>query len=225
MKVLVVEDSERLRKSLEIGLKKAGYAVDVSADGVDGAWRAETGEYDVVVLDLMLPQLDGLAILARLRKAQSPSRVLVLTAKDALADRVHGLQAGADDYLVKPFAFEELLARVQALCRRGYAPPTPLLEFGDLAIDLGRRVVTRNGAAIELTKREWMLLEYLALKKGEYVSRTEIESRIYDDGNEPMSNAVDVTVLRLRKKLDVTGQASPIRTQRGLGYRLETGDA
>jgi DNA-binding response OmpR family regulator len=223
VKVLVVEDSERLRKSLEIGLKKAGYAVDVSADGVDGAWRAETGAYDVIVLDLMLPRLDGLSVLARLRQAHSPSRVLLLTAKDALSDRVHGLQSGADDYLVKPFAFEELLARVQALCRRGYAPPAPVLALGDVTIDLGRRVVMRNGSAIELTKREWMLLEFLALKKGEYVSRTEIEARIYDEGSEPMSNAVDVTVLRLRKKLDVAGQVSPIRTQRGLGYRLDAG--
>jgi DNA-binding response OmpR family regulator len=222
MRVLLVEDSERLRSSLEIALRRAGYAVDSAAEGVDGMWRAESGAYDVIVLDLMLPGLDGLSLLARLRAARSSSRVLILTAKDSVDDRVKGLQAGADDYLVKPFALEELLARVQALCRRGYGAPTTVIELGDISIDITRKLVRRGTERIELTKREFMLLEYLALRRGEFVSRSEIEERIYDEGSEPLSNAVDTAVSRLRKKLDVVGQPSWIRTQRGLGYRLET---
>lgn len=222
MKVLLVEDSVRLRFALETGLRKAGFAVDVSADGVDGLWRAEQGAYDVIVLDLMLPGLDGMTLLARLRAKKSASRVLILTARDAVADRVSGLQTGADDYLVKPFAFDELVARIQVLCRRGYAPPGAVLEFDDLSIDVARKLVKRAGERIDLTKREFMLLEYLALRRGEYVSRGDIEERLYDEGSEPLSNAVDSTVSRLRKKLDVEGQASWISTLRGLGYRLGT---
>lgn len=221
MKVLLIEDSERLRTALETGLRKAGYAVDCSSEGVDGLWRAESGTYDVIVLDLMLPNLDGLTLLSRLRASKSLSRVLILTAKDTVADRVKGLQSGADDYLVKPFAFEEFLARVQSLCRRGYGAPTAAIEVGDLSIDVARKLVKRREERIDLTKREFMLLEYLALRRGEFVSRSEIEDRIYDEGSEPLSNAVDTTVSRLRKKLDVAGQPSWIRTQRGVGYRLE----
>jgi DNA-binding response OmpR family regulator len=221
MRILLVEDSERLRSQLEIALRRAGYAVDASGEGVDGLWRAESGSYDVIVLDLMLPRLDGLSVLARLRAAQSTSRVLVLTAKDSIADRVKGLQAGADDYLVKPFALEELLARVQSLCRRGYGTPSVVLTLGDISIDITRKVVRRGSETIDLTKREFMLLEYLALRRGEFVSRSEIEERIYDEGSEPLSNAVDTAVSRLRKKLDAPGRPSWIRTQRGLGYRLD----
>jgi DNA-binding response OmpR family regulator len=220
VKVLLVEDSERLRRSVGTGLRKAGYAVDSSADGVDGLWRAESGEYDVIVLDLMLPGLDGLSVLSKLRTIGSESRVLVLTAKDSIADRVRGLDAGADDYLVKPFAFDELLARVQALCRRGYGVKRNVVVIGDLEIDLSRRVIERAGVPIELTRKEFMLLEYLALRRGEYVQRTEIETRLYDEGSEPSSNAVDTAVSRLRRKLDLQGQPSIIRTQRGLGYAL-----
>jgi DNA-binding response OmpR family regulator len=221
MRILLVEDSERLRSQLEIALHRAGYAVDASSDGADGLWRAESGSYDVIVLDLMLPKMDGLAVLARLRAAHSHSRVLILTAKDSIADRVKGLQAGADDYLVKPFALEELLARVQSLCRRGYGTPSVMLKLGDISIDVTRKLVRRGTEPIELTKREYMLLEYLALRRGEFVSRSEIEDHIYDEGSEPLSNAVDTAVSRLRKKLDVEGRPSWIRTQRGLGYRVD----
>ncbi len=221
MRVLIVEDSERLRSQLEIALRRAGYAVDTSADGSDGLWRAESGAYDVIVLDLMLPKMDGLTLLTRLRATNSTSRVLILTAKDSVADRVNGLQSGSDDYLVKPFALEEFLARVQSLCRRGYGTASVVVSLGDISIDITRKLVRRGTEAIELTKREYMLLEYLALRRGEFVSRSEIEERIYDEGSEPLSNAVDTAVSRLRKKLDVSGRPSWIRTQRGLGYRLD----
>jgi DNA-binding response OmpR family regulator len=221
MKLLLVEDSVRLRRSLESGLRNAGYAVDSSADGRDGLWRAESNEYDVIILDWMLPELDGMAVLRELRKQESGARVLILTAKDAVADRVHGLESGADDYLVKPFAFDELLARVRALCRRGYGVASSEISIGDLAIDLKKKTVRRDGRVLDITRREFMLLEYLVLRRGELVSRAEIEGRLYDDASEPMSNVVDATVHRLRKKIESEGRPALIRTQRGLGYRLE----
>jgi DNA-binding response OmpR family regulator len=221
MKVLLIEDSPRLRESLETGLRHAGYALDASADGTEGLWRAQTGDYDVIILDWMLPGLDGLAVLESLRRNQSDARVLMLTAKDAVADRVRGFEAGADDYLVKPFAFDELLARVRALCRRGYRASSSAVEIGDLSIDLAKKTVRRGGRALDLTRREFMLLEYLVLRRGELVSRAEIESHLYDDSIEPMSNVVDSTVHRLRKKIEAEGRPALIRTQRGLGYMLE----
>jgi len=221
MKLLLVEDSLRLRQSLETGLRSAGFAVDASSDGRDGLWRAQTNEYDVIVLDWMLPGLDGLALLETLRKSSSEARVLLLTAKDAVADRVRGFDAGADDYLVKPFAFDELLARIRALCRRGYRATSNAIELGRLSIDLAKKSVCRDGRALDLTRREFMLLEYLVMRRGELVSRAEIESHLYDDTIEPMSNVVDSTVHRLRKKIEADGEPPIIRTQRGLGYRLE----
>jgi DNA-binding response OmpR family regulator len=221
MKVLLVEDSTLLQRSVGTGLKKAGYAVDVTGDGKEGLWYAESNQYDVIVLDLMLPGLDGLTLLRRLRAQGKDTHVLILTAKDTVSDRVRGLQTGADDYLIKPFAFEELLARVQALCRRGYGQKTPRLRIGDLEIDMAARTVTRAGDVIDLTAREYRLLEYLALRRGEVVSRSEIEEHIYGESVDPLSNVVDSTICVLRKKITPPGRAPLIVTKRGLGYVMD----
>ncbi len=221
MKLLLVEDSPRLQRSLAEGLRHAGYVLDITGDGAEGLWLAKSNGYDVIILDIMLPGLDGLAVLERLRAQGKETHVLMLTARDAVEDRVRGLQMGADDYLVKPFAFEELLARIQVLCRRGYGNKNPVIRAGDLELDQASRAVKRSGTAIELTAREYALLEYLALRRGQVVSRTEIETHIYDDQADPMSNVVDRTVCVLRRKLGRPGSAPLIHTRRGQGYLLE----
>jgi len=221
MRVLLIEDSARLQSSVGRGLRKAGYAVDVSGDGEDGLWLAESNEYDVIILDLMLPKLDGLTLLRRLREKQNGTHVLILTAKDTVENRVNGLQAGADDYLIKPFAFEELLARVQALCRRSYHRKNPKIVIGDLEIDTAARVATRKGKTIELTAREFRLLEYLAVRRSQVVSRSDIEAHIYPDAADLMSNTVDSAICILRKKLGLSGASTRIQTRRGLGYIIE----
>jgi DNA-binding response OmpR family regulator len=218
MRVLLVEDSERLQRSISTALKKSGYAVDVAGDGEEGLWLAESNDYDAIVLDIMLPKLDGLSLLKKLRAAAKNTHVLLLTAKDAVEDRVRGLEAGADDYLIKPFALEELLARVQALCRRNYGQKTNTVSVGPLHIDTLRKAAMVNGRETELSAREYNLLEYLARRRGQVVSRTEIESHIYDGQVDPMSNVVDSAICLLRKKL---GDASLIQTRRGLGYVLD----
>ena len=222
MHLLLIEDSIRLQSSVGRGLRKAGYAVDVTGDGEEGLWLAQSNRYDVIILDLMLPGIDGLTLLRRLRAKQNGTHVLILTAKDTLEDRVAGLQTGADDYLIKPFAFEELLARVQALCRRSYQRKNPKIEIGDLEIDTAARLLRRKGKPIDLTAREFMLLEYLALRRGQVVSRTEIEAHIYSDSTEVMSNVVDSAVCLLRKKITLPGTAPIIQTRRGMGYILES---
>lgn len=216
MRLLLVEDSKRLLRTLAGGLRKAGYCVDATEDGAEGLWYAETNDYDVIVLDLMLPSLDGLTVLRRLRK-QKNTHVLILTAKDTVSDRVEGLAQGADDYLVKPFAFEELLARIQALCRRSYQHKNPVVAIGRLEIDLAGKSARSGGKPLELSPREFMLLEYLTLRRGQLVTRTEIEQHIYDDQVQPMSNVVDSAICVLRKKI---GQPL-IHTRRGLGYMLK----
>lgn len=221
MRVLLIEDSEHLRLSLCTALRKAGYAVDAAADGEDGLWQATSNPYDVIVLDLMLPKLDGLTLLERLRRDGYTSHVLVLTAKTTVADRVRGLQSGADDYLVKPFALEEFLARVQALCRRQYGQKDRCVNIGDLEINTAACTVSRGGRSIDLTPREYRLLEYLARRMGEVVSRTDIWLHIYDEQTEPMSNAVDSAICTLRKKIDAPDAAPLLVTRRGLGYVLE----
>jgi DNA-binding response OmpR family regulator len=220
MRVLLVEDSPRLQKSVGKALRKSGYTVDISGDGEDGLWLAETNDYDAIILDIMLPKLDGLTLLRRLRKQGRQTGVLLLTAKDTVEDRVGGLQMGADDYLVKPFALDELLARVQVLCRRQYGHATNCLTVGDLEIDLNARTAARDGQPLELTAREFMLLEYLAQRQGQIVSRSEIETHIYNDGAELMSNAVDSAVCVLRRKLALPGRPPLIHTKRGMGYVL-----
>ena len=217
MRVLFVEDSESLRRSVRRALRHAGFAVDTAADGEEGFALAEMNDYDALVLDVMLPKLDGLTLLRRLRAAGKTTHVLLLTARDTVADRVEGLRLGADDYLVKPFALAELLARVEALCRRAYGAKSGALRIGPLALDLSARRLRRDGAEVELTAREWRLLEYLALRRGQVVPRAEIEAHIYDELVEPMSNVVDTAVYGLRRKIG----AEVIRTRRGLGYVLE----
>ena len=220
MRVLLVEDSKLLQRSVTTGLRKAGYAVDVTGDGAEGLWYAESSPYDVIILDLMLPGLDGLTILQRLRRQDCPTQVLVLTAKDTVEDRVRGLRTGADDYLIKPFALDELLARVQALCRRHYARKNPRVRIEDLEINTAARTVTRRGRPIELTAREYRLLEYLAARPGEVVSRTDIWAHVYDEHTEPMSNAVDSAICILRKKITPPGTTALLHTRRGMGYVL-----
>jgi len=221
MRVLVVEDSPRLQRTIGTALRKSGYAVDLAGDGEEGLWMAESHDYDVILLDIMLPKRDGLSVLGEMRQRGKETHVLLLTARDTVPDRVRGLRAGADDYLVKPFALEELLARVESLCRRAYGTKQALITVADLEIDtLGRRV-RRGGREIELSAREYLLLEYLARRRGQVVSRAEVEEHIYDEQVDPMSNVVDSAICCLRKKLAVGGDSSLIHTRRGLGYALE----
>ncbi|HSI34755.1 MAG: response regulator transcription factor [Phycisphaerae bacterium] len=220
MRVSVIEDSQRLRDAVCAGLRKSGYAVDGAGDGPVGLWYAESNEYDVIVLDLMLPGIDGLTLLKRLRDAGRDTHVLVLTARDTVEDRVRGLRSGADDYLVKPFAFDELLARVEALVRRRHSTKSPRLEVGGLVIDSAARTVMVDGRAVDLPPREYALLEYLAARRGAVVSRAEIEAHIYDDRAGPMSNVVDAAVYAVRRKVDPPGGESYIQTRRGAGYVL-----
>lgn len=218
MRILVVEDSARLQRSLGAALRHTGYAVDLCGDGEEGLWLATSNSYDAIILDIMLPKRDGLSLLAELRARGGRTHVLLLTARDTVADRVQGLRAGADDYLVKPFALEELLARVEALCRRAYGTSHPRLTVGDLSIDTVARTVVRGEHQVELTAREYQLIEYLARRAGHTVSRPEIEEHIYGGHADLMSNAVDSAVCSLRKKL---GGEPIIHTRRGLGYVLD----
>jgi len=220
MRVLLVEDSQILRDSLSTGLRQAGYAVDSAADGKAGLWSAQSNDYDVIVLDLMLPELDGLSLLQKIRAEGKEAQVLILTAKDAIADRVKGLREGADDYMVKPFAFEELLARVEALARRRHGVKNPRIQIGEVVLDTAARMVYRGSEAIELAPREYALLEYMALRQGQVVTRAEIEEHIYDDQVDPMSNVIDAAVYTLRKRIDAPGKSSIIQTRRGMGYTL-----
>jgi len=220
MRVLLIEDYAPLRKSVSQGLREAGFAVDAAADGAEGFWYARSNPYDVIILDLMLPQMDGLTILRRLRDAGNPAHILILTARDAVSDRVRGLELGADDYLVKPFAFAELLARVRALIRRRYDAKSPVLRVGDLEIDTAARVVRRAGRTIKLTAREYALLEFLALRAGQVVSRTDIWEHIYEFDSSAQSNVVDVYIGYLRRKLEQPGLPRLIHTRRGQGYVL-----
>lgn len=215
-----------LGEAISTGLRKSGYAVDVALDGRTGLWRAKSCDYDVIVLDIMLPAMDGLAVLGELRRAGRQSHVLMLTARDAIEDRVIGLRAGADDYLVKPFAFDELLARVEALVRRKHAAKNPLRVVGGLRVNTASRTVDRDGEILDLPARQYSLLELLVLNAGTVLSRSQIESHLYDSTSEPMSNVVDSTVYALRKRIDRPGEPSLIQTRRGLGYVLSLdGDA
>ena len=222
MRVLLIEDFEPLARSVAQGLRESGYAVDVAADGEEGLALAQASAYDAILLDLMVPKLDGLAVLRQLRAEGSTAAVGVITARDQVADRVGGLDLGADDYLVKPFAFAELLARLRAVIRRRYQTTSNVLRVGDLEIDAAARIVKRAGRTIGLSAREFGLLEYLALRRGQVVTRTEIWEHVYDFAAEPSSNVVDVYVGYLRRKLDdgEGGARRLLHTHRGLGYSL-----
>ncbi|HEX3763147.1 MAG TPA: response regulator transcription factor [Kofleriaceae bacterium] len=220
MRLLIIEDYAPLRESLARGLRDAGYAVDATGSGNDGLWYAENHPYDVVVLDIMLPGMSGFELLRRLRGAGNTTHVLVLTARDALADRIKGLDLGADDYLVKPFAFDELLARLRAMVRRRYDRVDPVIRIGDLEVDTRSRRARRGGRGLELSAREYALLEYLAHRAGQIVSRTELWDHAYDEAAEPGSNVLDVHISHLRKKIDDGQDHKLIHTRRGQGYVL-----
>jgi DNA-binding response OmpR family regulator len=224
MRVLVIEDFEPLRRSIVKGLERAGMAVDHTGQGNEGLWYGRSNPYDVIILDLMLPGMDGLTILRKLRAEGFKQHVLVLTAKDTVEDRVRGLDAGADDYLVKPFAFEELLARVRALIRRTYQAKSPSVRVGPLRLDTAKQRVWVGQRSADLSAREYALLEFLALRAGAVVSRTEIWEHVYDFHCESDSNVVDVYICYLRRKLDEPGRPSLIQTVRGRGYRLGDGE-
>jgi two-component system OmpR family response regulator len=216
MRVLAVEDEPDLLGSLLKALREDGYAVDGAPDGEEGLYKAESYDYDAVVLDIMLPGIDGWEVLRRLRKTKK-TPVLMLTARDAVRDRVRGLDSGADDYLVKPFELPELLARLRALIRRSASKAQPQLEIGDVTIDTAARKVSRQGQEVLLTAREYTLLEFLALHRDELVTRTMLYDHLFDENDDTLSNLLDVHVSNLRKKLG----HDFITTRRGHGYCIE----
>jgi two-component system OmpR family response regulator len=216
MRLLVVEDELDLLRALEKAFKEEGYAVDTASDGEDGLFKATSWDYDTIVLDLMLPKLDGGELLRRLRRIKT-TPVLVLTARDALPDRVKGLDTGADDYLVKPFERLELLARIRALVRRSAGQAAAVLEIGGVKIDMAARSVTKQGESINLTPREYALFEFLALHRGKIVTRTMLYDHLFDENEDSLSNLLDVHVSNLRKKLG----PDFIVTRRGQGYLID----
>ncbi|HEX9444441.1 MAG TPA: response regulator transcription factor [Candidatus Binatia bacterium] len=223
MRVLIAEDDEKIASFIAKGLKQAGFAVDHSADGEEGLYLATAHPYDVAVIDIMLPKLDGLSLIERLRRQKIDIPVIILSAKRSVDDRVKGLHAGSDDYMTKPFAFSELLARVQALIRRASKITEPArLSAGDLSVDLLTREVVRAGRKIELQPREFALLEYLMHHAGKVVSKSMIMEHVWSYDFDPQTNVVDVLVCRLRNKVDRDFEKKMIHTQRGVGYALKT---
>src|SRR3989440_10242688 len=220
MRILLIEDYKQLVRALKQGLEEEGFAVDTAPDGGEGGYKAETANYDVIVLDLMLPKGDGLSLLQRWRRAGLKTHVLVLTARGGIEDKVRGLDLGADDYLTKPFELEELLARLRALIRRGHQVKDPVLRIHDLEIDTSTRTAKRGGQAIHLTPREYALLQFLAFHRGKVVSRSMIWEHLYDEHDENTSNVVDVYIRYLRTKIDKGFDPPLILTRWGEGYML-----
>lgn len=221
MKLLVIEDSSRLRRSLEQGFKKAGFSVRLTGDGKDGLAMLDADEYDVVVLDLMLPGMPGLEVLQRLRREGRDTHVLILSAKDQVSDRIRALELGADDYLVKPFSFDELCARVNALVRRRYHAKNPRIVLGHVEIDTARKSVTVGGHVEHLTPSEYALLELLVLRRGRVTSQAQIVDHLYHSDQDVSSNVVEVLVSGLRKKIHRPDLPDVVTTRRGLGYIVE----
>ena len=221
MRLLLVEDSTRLRKSLGEGLRRSGFAVDSVADGKAGLHYALGADYDVMVLDLMLPELDGLAVLQQMREAGRNFPVLILSARDQLADRIRGLELGADDYLIKPFAFDELQARLQALIRRRYEQRNPLLKLGTVTLNTALHSVSCESIELALTPNEMALFELLALRRGRVVSVTSLADHLYADTATVTPNAIEAHVSSLRRKLRAVGAGDLIKTRRGFGYCIE----
>jgi two-component system, OmpR family, response regulator len=223
MRALVVEDESKMAALLRRGLQEEGYAVDVAATGEDGSWLGSENDYDVILLDVMLPDTDGFEVCRRLRAADRWAPILMLTARDGVQDRVAGLDAGADDYLTKPFSFDELFARVRALLRRGPSERPPVLVNGDLRLDPAARRVSRGDTEIDLTQKEFALLELFMRHPGEVLSRTRILEHVWDFAYEGDSNVVDVYVRYLREKVDRPFGHRSLETVRGAGYRLQDG--
>jgi DNA-binding response OmpR family regulator len=223
MRVLVVEDEIKMARAIRRGLEQEGYAVDTAPDGDEALYLASENAYDAVVLDVMLPGLDGFEVCRQLRLAGRWAPVLMLTAHDSVPDRIEGLDVGADDYLAKPFAFGELLARLRALLRRGAGERPAVLRVGDVTLDPAAHRVTRAGRRVELSAREFALLEYLMRRPGEVVTRSDALEHVWDYGYDGLSNVVDVYVGYLRRKLEQPFGRALIRTVRGVGYALEPG--
>jgi two-component system, OmpR family, response regulator len=220
VRVLVVEDAARMAALLRQGLQEEGYAVDTAANGEDAVWMATENPYDVILLDVMLPDIDGFEVCRRIRESDGTASVLMLTARDAVDDRVRGLDAGADDYLTKPFALPELLARVRALIRRAPVERLPVLTVGDLTLDPATKEVKRGSTSVTLTPKEFALLEYFMRYPGEVLSRTRLIQHVWDFAYEGDSNVVEVYVRYLREKIDRPFDRDTIETVRGVGYRL-----
>ena len=220
MRVLVIEDEPDLLRALVQALKEEGYAADQAVDGTEGLFKAERCDYEAIVLDLMLPGIDGLEVLKRLRKTRK-TPVLILTARDGVGDRVKGLDAGADDYVLKPFALSELLARLRALIRRSAGLADPVIWIGDVAIDTRARTVARDGVDVPLTAREYALVELLALYRGKLITRSVIYDQLFGDDDDTLSNVVEVHVSHIRKKLG----KDFIQTRRGQGYQVGGSEA
>jgi two-component system copper resistance phosphate regulon response regulator CusR len=221
MKILVAEDHEKTATYMRNGLGESGFVVDVADNGADALLYATTGDYDVIILDVMLPQWDGWSILERLRDAGKQTPVLFVTACDQVSDRVKGLELGADDYIVKPFTFSELRARVRSLLRRGPGRQPEKLSIADLTVDLAQRKVTRGGRRIELTAKEFLLLSLLARRAGEVLPRTVIAEQVWDMNFQSDTNVIDVAIKRLRSKVDNPFEKRLIHSVRGMGYVLE----
>ena len=221
MRILVVEDEPRMANVIAKGLREQSYAVDVVHDGNAGLYQAEINDYDLIVLDVLLPERDGYQVCRELRQRGTTTPVLILTARAAIDDRITGFDAGADDYLTKPFSFREFLARIRALLRRDSQLRPDILEIGDLVIDAASHRVSRANSSIQLTAKEYALLEYLARRAGELVSRADIAAHVWDDTFDPFSNAIEVYINRLRKKIDGPHRIKLLHTRRGEGYILE----
>jgi heavy metal response regulator len=222
MRILIIEDEKHIADFIRQGLKEEGYAVDVAYDGEKGYFLAGTETYDVIVLDLMIPKIDGMTVCRNLRREGNNVPVIMLTAKHSVEDKVGGLESGANDYLTKPFAFKELLARIRVLSRHGAAPAATMLRVGDLTLDVLKHKVTRGGKEISLTTKEFFLLEYLLQHANEVVTRTAISEHVWDINFDTTTNVIDVHINALRKKVDSSDEEPLIQTIRGRGYTIRT---